>query len=803
MRRVVKWGGGALAALLVLVVLVSGIGWLLATRSLPSFEGTGELEGLTARASATRDRHGVPYIRAGTHEDAARALGFLHAQDRLWHMHTLRMTAQGRLSELFGSATVEIDKFLRTLEFRRRSREGLARLSARDLGLAKAYAQGVNSFLEKGNGSRLPPEFLILGADMPRWEPADTLLILKLLSLQLSKNMGNEIERLKLAAVGLDPSEIEDVMPPHPSDALAPLPDLRRLLKLNPPPAAEVAAQRVELPVSMDASNNWVLAGDRTTTGKPMLANDPHLSFSTPSLWYLASLAWGEELPVTGATIPGLPVVVLGQNGRLAWGFTNAGGDVQDLYIERIDANDETRYLTPQGWRPFETVTERILVSGADPVEWTWRRTRHGPVLPDTFSDIGSMLPNGHVAALRWVALDDAVEDTGLSNLVELNLAGSVKEALSNLDDTATPQQAAVLADVDGAIGFTAPGVLPRRGPRDATLGRVPKLGWLPEGDWVGTVTGASLHRKAATSGAFGNANSRFPDQNEEPFYTADWDEPFRQDRVAQLYLANGGPFDLAAVAAGQADTHSAAMAALRDVIVDAAGERDTEHGLVSLLRDWDGRMTASAPQPMVMNELTRRLVIAIFADELKGAIERPLKKPASPLLRVLRDGGVRNWCDDIRTEAAEDCRALIVKALEEADRTLASRHGSNARIWRWDAEHDRRGEHRPFSNVAPLAGLFEVNAPTGGGAYTLLRSRPDLHREDYHRARHGAGFRAAYDLSDLDRSLYIQTTGQSGHPLSPHFDDLAPLWAAGRTITLPRMPVDPQGTWTFSPASR
>ena len=803
MGRWLKWGAGVFAVLFAVVVLLGGLAWLLALRSVPDRSGEIAMTGLSAPVAVERDRHGVPYIRAATHADAVQALGFAHAQDRLWHMHTLRMTAQGRLSELFGEPTIEIDKFLRTLEFRRRSDEGVASASDRDRALLEAYARGVNAHLETVDGASLPPEFLILGVPMEPWRPRDTMAILKLMSLQLSQNMTREIDRLKLAAAGLSPSEIGDIVPTHPEDRLPPLPNLGALLNLTPPVAKDETSAAVDIPMGRFASNNWVLAGDRTTTGKPILANDPHLAFSTPSLWYLAALSWGDGRSATGATIPGVGAVVLGHNGRLAWGFTNAGGDVQDLFIERTDALQPDRYLTPDGWATFEEVDETITVSGGEPVRWTWRRSRHGPVLPEGFRDVGKLLPTGHVMALNWVALRDDVPDPSFANLVELNLAPGVDAALSNLDDTATPQQAAVFADVDGRIGFAAPGVLPVRGDGDDTAGRQPKLGWLPGGDWKGLVRGPQLHRKAADTGAFGNANSRFPEQNADPFYTADWDETFRQQRVKERYLSQSGPFDLQMAAAGQTDDASAAMSALRDAVLRLAGTKDTRSGLLDRLRRWDGTMAAHAPEPLIMTDLTLRLARAIFRDELKGAFDAILGRPATPLLRVLNEGGSRDWCDDIATALPEDCAVAVRRALEETDRLLSERFGTNPATWRWDSVHRHFGQHRPFSNVPGLNRLFEVNQPTGGGAYTLRRAKTSLKDEDIYRAVHGAGFRAVYDLADLDRSLFVQTTGQSGHPLSPHFSDLAPLWGRGDYITLPGGPVDPQGVWQLTPAGQ
>lgn len=825
MGRVVKWLGWGLLGLAVVAVAAVAVIYNAALNTVQPVQGNARIAGLSAAVETVRDAHGIPHIVAETKVDAMAALGFAHAQDRLWQMEVHRMTGQGRLSEMFGDATVDIDRFLRTLGFLPQVEASIKALSSENQALLAAYAEGVNAFLRRETNllePSLPPEFLILGHEPEPWQPAHSLLILKIMSLQLSMNMDREMKRLHLAAQGLNPAEIADILPGHRLDTPPPLPDLRKLYELSPPPPEEtetalvdnrrqplMSARRILDQTGIWASNNWVLSGSRTESGKPLLANDPHLVFGAPSLWYLAHLQWkdgdGSPRNVIGASIPAVPAIVLGRNDHVAWGFTNAGADVQDVFIEQLRDEEGREYRTPDGWAEFDTRDEVIRVKGADDVAFSVRTGRHGPVLPGTYRDLDAILPKQHVAALAWTGMSETDRSFEIvSDLAETNSVGDLRKSF---DRSVSPMQVVVAADSDGNIGLFAPAHVPVRPASSTMKGRAPVPGWTGEHDWQGLVPVDQLPAyENPASGALGSANSRIDGIAAEPFLTYDWDETYRQDRVFSAVLGNNKPQTVDDMIAGQTDDHSAAMLDMRDALLNQL-DGDGDHAeAVAMLRDWDGQMDAARPEPLIITAFHRNLLEAMFADELGPAFDAVLTASATVPIRVLNGQGARDWCDDGTTGEEESCADTVNAAFDAAIDELEAIHGADMSTWTWGAAHTIFNEHRPFSSVWPLSKLFDIERPTSGGNYALRRGKSTFSdKSSPYRATHGAGYRAVYDFADLDRSIFIQTTGQSGNPFSSHYDDFADLWAEGQYIIMTTRPEDytegAQGTWQLEPA--
>ncbi|MBL8351190.1 MAG: penicillin acylase family protein, partial [Burkholderiaceae bacterium] len=411
-----KWLRHAVTALLGLAVAAALAAWIYAQRVLPVTEGTLALPGARAELRILRDEHGIPTIRAASIRDATFGLGVAHAQDRLWQMETHRRIGAGRLAEAFGEGALDTDRFLRMLGVRRAAAAQWAQVSPGSRELLQAYADGVNAVI--ATLAARPPEFLILGLKPEPWTPEDSLSWAIMMAWDLGANWQTELIRLRLA-MKLPKERIDQLLPPYPGEAVPRSQDyavLYRSLKLDGQQAlAEPALLRLlaaapESEIEGSGSNSWVLAGSRTTTGKPLLASDPHLKLSTPALWYFARIE-APGLKVAGATMPGLPGVVMGQNEHVAWGFTNTGPDVQDTYLERLKPDDPASYQTPDGWARFDTRTEIIRVKGGADVSLTVRSTRHGPVLSDaagagTGDEPGGVLgPKAkptYAIALRW-----------------------------------------------------------------------------------------------------------------------------------------------------------------------------------------------------------------------------------------------------------------------------------------------------------------------------------------------------------------------------------------------------------------
>ena len=485
-----------------LLLAATALAWYV-QRVLPQAQGAVELQdpmAPTAGLRIERDAWGIPTIRAANAHDAWFGLGFAHAQDRLWQLETHRRIAAGRLAEAFGPAAVDTDRFLRALDVRQTVALQWGRMPVESRAALQAYADGINAFVRQQMRAR-PPEFLILGIQPEPWTPQDSLGWALMMAWDLGGNWSSELLRLRLA-LRVPVDRINQLLPPYPGETPLPSADyaeLFRSLKLNDGSATTswLRLPQMAPPSGVEGvgSNNWVVAGSRTTTGQPLLANDPHLKLSTPSLWYLARIEM-PGLKVAGATLPGLPGVVLGQNEHIAWGFTNTAPDVQDLYIEQVDLQDPTRYRTPEGWARFERHDEVIHVKGAADVTITVRRSRHGPVLSDAgiVSDVldtdakGKPTPRiqSHVLALRWTALD--ADSDAVTPALAMQAADSVDAFFDATRGWVAPMQNMVVADDAGCIAMVAAGRVPLRKPDNDLHGLVPAPGWEARYDWAGFV---------------------------------------------------------------------------------------------------------------------------------------------------------------------------------------------------------------------------------------------------------------------------------------------------------------------------
>lgn len=494
MAKILKKAG--LAALLIMLGVVIVIFWYRAA-SQPRISGTIGLTGLTAPVDIVRDAEGIPHIYAKSAGDAYFALGFVHAQDRLWQMELNRRIPAGRLAEILGPDALNTDRFLRTLGVRRNAERILGKLSTDTRAALDAYAKGVNAYLSNRSGP-LPPEFLLTGAPSPApWQPVDSIGWQTMMAWDLGSNWTQELLRMRLAQ-RLPLDRINEFLAPYPGDSTVPTQDYTKLYRELAGTTQQLAAVAGIAPPSLidgAGSNNWVVSGARSETGKPLLANDPHLGLSAPALWYFAHLS-APGLNVIGATLPGIPSVVLGRNDRIAWGFTNTAPDVQDLYIERINPANPTQYQTPAGWDDFRMRTETIRVKGQPDVMLQVRDTRHGPVISGVLPILekAPLDARQYVMAFAWTALrpDDLTLQAGM----KFNRAKNWDEFMEGAKDFGTPQQNIVYADVDGNIGYIAPGRVPIRKAGNDLKGLAPAPGWDARYDWDGFIPFEQLPRQ-------------------------------------------------------------------------------------------------------------------------------------------------------------------------------------------------------------------------------------------------------------------------------------------------------------------
>ena len=771
------------------LALLALAGFLFLRRSLPELAGTRTVEGLVGKVEIVRDAHAVPHIYAERELGAYFALGYVHAQDRLWQMDLARRMGSGRLAELFGGRVLEQDRLFRTLGLRRAAANDLRALDAESQEIARAYARGVNAWLAEEHP--LPPEFSLFRAEMEPWDPVDSLVFVKVMAWALAGNSKQELWRMRMAHA-LSPERAEQLEPPYPGEGSLELAELWKRyagLGVDFGESGKGAGGERHGAFAIDdtaralGSNNWVVDGTRTESGKPLLANDPHMRLSAPSQWYLAHLN-APGMNVIGATLPALPGVVLGRNDAVAWSFTNTLSDTQDLYLERLTADG--KYLTPEGPRAFEAVRETIHVKGSDDVELLVRSTRHGPVVSDATEDLRDVTPSGYALALSWTAL--APGDRTLSFARRASKAKDAGELRLATEALHSPQQNVVYADVFGHVGFVAAGRAPRRRASDAFKGRMPAPGWLSDYDWDGFVPFEELPALFdPSSGRIVTANQKITPEGYPHWLGADWGLPYRAERILEL-LDRKPKHTLESFKEIQLDVQSGFAERLLDVMLSTLPRElpSRERELAVQMKAWDRKMRADGMEPLLFAVWVRELSRLLYEDEL-GALfpDNWLLRPEF-LAHVLSDqGGQAKWCDDVRSLERESCPWITERALARALDYLVERFGDDPSAWRWGTAHPARAKHLPLGELPLVSYSANVVTAAGGDGSSINLSGYSMKDEDPFIGGGGPGFRALYDLSDLERSLAILNTGQSGHLLSPHYRDMNPLWARGEYVPL------------------
>lgn len=742
MRRLLRWALRLAAGLVLLLILAAGLAAAALWRTLPGGSHTAAIAGLAQGATVELDEHAIPRIRAASLRDAAAVLGYLHARERLFQMDMMRRAAAGELSEIAGDATLPTDRMMRTLGLRQSAERDAATLDPETRALLEAYAAGVNTWIA-ARGRFTAAEFLLLGAPRP-WTVTDSLLWAKTMGLYLSANWRTELARAQGGKAPWPPTDAtaapHAALDPALSDTAA---RLAAVLPRFPDPFT--------LPAS--ASNAWAVDARHSATGAPLLAGDPHLGFSLPGIWYLARIDTPEGT-FAGATAPGVPFLVMGHNGRIAWSFTTNGADVQDLFIETSAGSN--LYQTPEGPRPFVIREERIRIRGREDELLKVRETRHGPVISDLAA------PNGPVLAVAMANL--APGDTSAAGLLALNRAPDRAAAALAAERINGLVQNMTVADRRG-IALYVTGRVPLRRAGDGTR-PAPGDG---SHDWTGWAAGPQLPRIVdPPTGRVLNANERVAGPDFPVFLGQDWNDDLRARRARELLEATPG-HTLESFAAMQVDTLSvlAREALPRLLALELTG--DLPRRAQALLRGWDGHMRADAPQPLIFHAWMQGFARGLMVGEGAAPWWHHAAHALSP------QGAA--WCG-----GAEHCTALLRQSLDEVLPALAAQHGADPAQWRWGTAHQAVFAHPLLRFVPQLEFLSTVRIPVGGDGTTLLRANTGRTTE----AVHGAGFRGVYDLADLDRSRFVVTPGQSGHVLLGAARALAPLWQRGELLPLP-----------------
>ncbi|MBB6627229.1 penicillin acylase family protein [Nocardioides sp. KIGAM211] len=821
---------GVVLALLATLV----VGVVLVRRPLPQTSGEVAVPGLEGDVRVVRDDHGIPQLYGDSVDDLMRAQGYVHAQERFFEMDVRRHATAGRLAEMFGKDALESDEYVRTMGWRRVAEQELALVKPETRAALEAYADGVNAYLDEHSPSEIAVEYTVLNAGgldyrPEHWTPVDSLAWLKAMAWDLRGNMDDEIGRV-LALAGHSAEQVRELYPAYDASAHDPIVGQGAVVDgvfeqdatsggtrnpQRPPYTAgarralgDLQAGLARMPALLGrgdgvGSNSWVVDGDHSATGAPLLANDPHLGVSLPGVWMQMGLhcnVVSDDCPldVAGFTFSGVPGVVIGHNADIAWGFTNLGPDVTDLYLEKVEG-DRWRY--DGRLRPLRVRTETIKVDGGDDVTLTIRSTKHGPLLSDVSDQLRAVGEQASVdgsaprddqhyaVALEWTALHPAPTADAI---LELDTASNWDEFRAAASSFAVPAQNLVYADRDGHIGYQAPGVVPIR--KSGNDGLVPSAGWRPENDWTGDhVPFDGLPNVLDPKEGFVVTANQAVIGDDYPYLlTTDWDHGYRSQRIRDL-LEQEGELSMAEIADLQLDTRSPLAPLLTPYLLDVELPRGYYAAGQALLRTWDLDQGADSAPAAYFDVVWRNVLEKTFHDDLPedawpdggqrwvAVMEQLLREPANP------------WWDDTTTEDVVETRDdILVAAMVDARDELTRLEALDPAEWSWGHLHQLhlRSATLGESGIGPVEALVNRGPwEVGGGSAAVDATGWDA-TEGYD-VTTAPSMRMVVSLADLDDSRWINLTGVSGHPFSSHYTDQTDLWARGETLP-----------WAFSKAA-
>ena len=828
MSRPLRWTLYVGIALVALLIGATVFGVSTVRRSFPQTSGTIDVPGLSHEVTVVRDAYGVPQIYADTPRDLFFAQGYVQAQDRFFEMDVRRHITAGRLSEMFGKDTVETDEVVRTMGWRRIAEEELRRLSPQAVAYLQAFSNGVNAYVKDRSPGRLSLEYTLLGLGgldyrVEPWTPVDSVAWLKAIAWDLRGNMQDEIDRA-MASTKLDRRQIDELYPPYPYGEHRPIiegggvtdgafttaPTGPTTPAHRPPigPGAEQALEKVRQAVEAVpalvgtgdgvGSNAWAVDGAHSTTGEPILANDPHLAPTLPGIWYQMGLHCREvsdacPYDVAGFTFSGFPGVVIGHNQQIAWGFTNLGPDVTDLYLERVRGD---RYLRGDRWKSLDRREETVRVAGDDSFTFTVRSTVHGPLLSDvsgTYASVGANAPvrgrvpdrgGGYAVSLSWTAL--RVTKTAQA-IFEIDKARTWDEFRAGARDFAAPSQNLVYADRAGHIGYQAPGLIPIRKP--ANHGDYPSPGWDPAYDWTGKfIPFEELPTELDPPDGFIATANQAPVAPGYPYYLGDsWDYGYRSQRIVDV-LTKKGKLSVGDMATLQLDRHNTFAETVVPYLLDVDPGSPYYRGGQKLLEDWDFTESADSAAAAYYNVVWRNILTMTFGDDLPSSVlikggdrwnevvGRLLEEPNSP------------WWDDQATESVREGRDDILReAMRSARDELVRLQARRPESWTWGHQHTLTLENQTVGqSEVPLVASLVNRGPWDLGGSSEDVDALGWDASQGYAVNWGPSMRMVVSLADLDDSTWVNLTGASGHAFNSHYTDQTDLWAAGRTLRWP-----------------
>ncbi|HSM56021.1 MAG TPA: penicillin acylase family protein [Candidatus Sulfomarinibacteraceae bacterium] len=791
--------------LLLILVVAAVVVTVTVRRPFPQTDGTITLDGLESQVNVYRDEYGVPHIYADGEHDLYFAQGYVHAQDRFWQMEFWRHVGQGRLAEILGQDVVETDTFIRTIGWNRLAQQHLEYYEAETPELManlEAYSAGVNAYLEE-QGQAMSLNQTILGLarepwEIEPWEPLDTISWGVVMAWDLGGNWDGELTR---AAMNRELGEATAAMllPPYPygerpviaaTDRLENLDELRELEEEMESSGAEGAVDwaRVNTAIAgavpqvgltrgsgVVGSNSWVVAGEHTVTGAPILANDPHLGIQMPSIWYEVALH-GPALNVTGFSFAGVPGVIIGHNENIAWGFTNVGPDVQDLYIEKINPSNDLEYEFRGEWREMEVIEEVIHVNGGEDVTLEVRQTHHGPIINDVVDGQSDPL------AFRWTIQD---QNRIFESIMLLNRAhdyDAFRDALRYFD---APAQNLIYADVEGNIAYQMPGRIPIRG---SGQGLQPVPGWTGDYEWEDTVPFEALPAVLnPEEGYIVTANNAVVDE-EYPFfishYWAAGDRAQRIEEMLQAVLDEGGEVSKDDAARMQMDAKSLLAENYVSLLSGLSSDDSRVQAAIERLRGWDLQLHRDSVTAALFEIFFMHLAQATLGDELGPVAEDYLGNSGGPqrvFFHSVAQQENAHWWNNVNTEAQETRDEIVMQALRDTVVWFEENAGGDMETWSWGRLHTATFVSDPLGQ----SGITLVERLVNRGPYPMDGGVSVVNANSWSWDNIAAvtghpSMRMIVDLSDWDESRTIHSTGQSGHPFHRHYDDLIPLWQDG-----------------------
>lgn len=779
-----------LILILILAVLIvfSLVGFVTVRRSFPQIDGTVSIPGLTDKVEIIRDSMGIPHIFASTEADLFMAQGYVHAQDRFFQMDLWRHIGAGRTAEMFGESQIETDIFLRTMGWTRQAHEEIKNLDSKSLSILQSYADGVSAYLSEHQGAELSLEYVLLGLLSPSydpepWELTNTLTWAKVMAFDLSGNRSDwqDLTRAKLIKQ-LGDERINEIYPFYPESH----PLIVSESSSGSGPLDSETHAPSPIPMSwittgvVPGSNSWVISGERTTTGAPLLANDPHLGIQLPSIWYEVGLHCepiSEECRYnsTGFSFAGAPGVIIGHNNDIAWGFTNVGPDVLDLFIEKVNPENPNQYEVNGEWKDMTLVEEVIQVAGGDPINITIRYTRHGPIfsdIDDDFDDLAETtdlyVPSNYAVSVQWTALEPS---RIYSAILNMNLAtdwASFREALQEFN---VPSQNMIYADVNGNIGYQTPGNIPIRAKGDGLL---PVPGWIEEYNWQGYIPFDELPSSFnPPQGFIVTANNAIVGSNYPYSISKTWDLGYRANRISELIQSND-KISIEDIQTIQGDNFHAMAPILIPILSSLEFDEAELTRYITELESWDFQNNTDSQQAAIFNAFWRQLLLETFGDEIPENI--PSSSYAFLVVENLVDDPSNLWWDHIETSAIERRDDTFKRAFIAAINELEKELGRDDDNWQWGKLHTRT--FQSDLGIGPLGLIFNRGPYSTDGGSSIVNNNSWNEKEGYEVVVLPS-MRMIIDLSNLENSFTIHTTGQSGHAFHPHYIDMADLWGS------------------------